>query len=386
MRITDMRKLAKALLPLCLLCAPCGLRAQAPKTDAADWQSRQETKKQAGKTRDAARKADATLPDEDEVLSVDTPLVTVPVRVMDRSGRFIPDLKREDFRLFEDGVEQQISFFDTADQPLTIALMLDISDSAILEQGEIQAAARAFLEQLRPADRVMVVAFDKYVRVLTEPTGDRDALYRAISGTQGFGGTSFYDAVLEVIEGRFARARGRKAVVLLTDGIDTTSRATAHEAMRAAQESDVLVYAIQYDTVTHPFVHERSATGRTVPQSTLTVRSGAVTARGELLTTAYKRATALLRLLTDRTNGRYYMAESAKGLSRSFAQIAAELREQYSLGFYPKNRDEEGKLRQLKVKVMREKTAVSARRNYVYKPRRVSRRGDRRDAVATLDD
>jgi Ca-activated chloride channel family protein len=387
MRITDVRKLTNVLLPLCLLCAPGGLRAQeAPKTEPAKGRSRQEAKKQSGKKRDAARKADATLPDDDEVLSVETPLVTVPVRAMDRSGRFIPDLKREDFRLFEDGIEQQISFFDTAEQPLTVALLLDISDSAIFERAEIQAAARAFLEHLRPEDRVMIVAFDKYVRVLTEPTADRDALYRAISGARGVGGTSFYDAVSQVLGGPFARARGRKAAVLLTDGIDTTSRATAGEAMRAAQESDVLVYAIQYDTVTHPFLHERSITGATVPGSTLPVRSGAATARGELLTTAYKRANGFLRLLTDRTNGRYYMAESVKGLSRSFAQIAAELREQYSLGFYPKNRDEERKLRQLKVKVTREKTAVSARHNYVYKPRRVSRRGDRRDAVATLDD
>lgn len=381
-----MIKLTNALLPLCLLCAPGGLRAQAPKPDAAQGRSRQEAKQQAGKTRDDKQQADATLPDDEDVLTVDTPLVTVPVRAMDRSGRFVPDLKREDFRLFEDGVEQEISFFDTADQPLTVALMLDISDSATFEQGEIQAAARAFLEQLRPEDRAMVVAFDKYVRVLTEPTGDREALYRAISGARGVGGTSFYDAVTEVLQGRFARARGRKAVVLLTDGIDTTSRATAGEAMRAARESDVLVYAIQYDTVTHPFVNERSRTGANAPESTSTVRSGAMTTRGELLTTAYKRANGFLRLLTDRTNGRYYMAESVKGLSRSFAQIAAELREQYSLGFYPKNRDEEGRLRQLKVKVMREKTAVSARRNYVYKPRRVSRRADRRDAVAALDD
>jgi Ca-activated chloride channel family protein len=377
-----MRKPASLILPLlCLLSVPCGLRAQPAKTEP----GRQEKRKD-GAGQNDKRKADAPPADDEEVLSVDTSLVTVPVRVSDRSGRFIPDLKREDFRLFEDGVEQQIAFFDTADEPLLVALVLDISDSATLEQAEIQAAARAFLEQLRPGDRVMVFAFDKYVRVLTEPTGDREVVYRAISGTQGFGGTSFYDALEEVIGGRFARERGRKAAVLLTDGIDTTSRSNAHAAMRAAEESDVPVYAVQYDTVSHPFVHERSRTDAPMGRNTLTIRSGATTVNGELLTTAYKRANAFLRLLADKTNGRYYMAESSKGLSRSFAQIAAELREKYSIGFYPKNRAEDGRLRQLKVKVMRDKTAVNARRNYVYKPRRVSRRLERRDAIASRGD
>ena len=308
----------------------------------------------------------------------------MPVRVTDQSNRYIPDLRREDFKLFEDGVEQEVGFFETTGQPLTIALMLDISDSATSEREEMQATARAFLDHLQPADRVMLVAFDKYVHVLTEPTGNRETLYRAINGVKSVGGTSLYDATLEILTGRFARERGRKAIILLTDGIDTTSRANAQATLRAAQESDALVYVVQYDTVTHPFARLRGSDGDANSRALGVVSGAAMTARGELLADAYKHAVAYLRLLSGKTNGRYYMAESAVEMSKSFEQIAAELREQYVLGFYPKNRAQDGRLRKLKVQVARAGSSVRARRNYVYKPRKVSQRRDQADSVAAL--
>ncbi|HVF41711.1 MAG TPA: VWA domain-containing protein [Pyrinomonadaceae bacterium] len=325
-----------------------------------------------------AQRAQTTPPQaqhDDEVESVSTTLVTVPVRVSDRAGRFLTDLRREQFRVYEDGVEQEISFFETADKPFTVALLLDMSDSAVLKRDAIQAAARAFVGQLREGDRVMVATFDHDVSVLTAPTDDRRALFEAIDRARTGGGTSFYDAVEEIAGRRLSRVPGRKAVVILTDGVDTTSRATQRAAERAADESNALVYAVQYDTVEAATSSQGGQPVSRVIASTL-----------EPVSVAYRRATLFLRLLAGRTGGRFYQAGSVKRLSESFARIAEELRQQYSLGYYPKNRAGEGQRRKLKVTVDAPGASVHARGAYVYKPRRLSRRGDRRDAVATLDD
>lgn len=359
-----MNNLAPALLLSCLLVLPALRRAQEVNPKPSQSDQKHATKTEEGKRREAGEPQ----ADDEEVLSIETPLVTVPVRVVDRQGRSVTDLRREDFRLYEDGVEQEVSFFETADQPFTVALLLDMSDSAKFKREEIQAAARAFVELLRPADRVMLVAFDKRVRVLAEPTGDRAALYRAISAAQTGGGTSLYDAVRESIAGRFGRERGRKAIVLLTDGVDTTSRATSDATMRAAEEFDALTYVIQYDTI------DDAATAQLDPLSRGQTVLDLITPKGERLSAAYKRAGLFLRALADKTGGRFYQAETVKRLSGSLARIAAELREQYGLGFYPKNRAQDGKARRLKVRVERAGVAVFSRRAYIFGPRKKARR------------
>jgi Ca-activated chloride channel family protein len=361
-----MRKLTAALLLLCLACAPTGLCAQAAK-----GKSRQESKK-----KDGGQQADAP-PSDDEVLTVETPLVTVPVRVSDRAGRFLTDLKQENFRLFEDGVEQKLSFFETADQPFTVALMLDMSDSARFKREEIQAAAKAFVDELRAQDRVLIASFDKNVNVMTGATGDRQLLYAAISRAKSGGGTSLYDAIDEVLRDHLNRIPGRKAVVILSDGVDTASRATDADALYAAEGSNALVYAVQYDTI------DDAARAQLDPISNGQIVTDLITPKGERLSAAYKRASLYLRVLTDKTGGRFYRADNPKNLSASFARVAAELRQQYSLGYYPANRAGEGKPRKIRVEVNAPAAVVRARRGYIFKPRRVARRAQP-DAVASL--
>ena len=110
---------------------------------------------------------------EDDVVRVDTDLVTTPVSVLDRNGRFIPGLKKKDFKIFENDVPQTITYFQSEEQPFTVVLMIDISPSTKYAMDDIHYAALTFVNQLRPADKVMVVAFDQRVHILTEPTGDR---------------------------------------------------------------------------------------------------------------------------------------------------------------------------------------------------------------------
>ena len=184
-----------------------------------------------------------------DVIRVDTTLVTLPVSVTDRDGKYIPSLTKTDFRLWEDGVEQDVAFFSSVDKPFSVVLMLDTSGSTRFRIEDMQDAAITFVNQLRSDDRVMVVSFDDQVRVLTDFTGDRNRMREAIRRTRTGDGTKLYDAVDLVINQQLNRVSGRKAVVLFTDGVDTTSRRGTYATnVRDAEELDALIYPVQYDT------------------------------------------------------------------------------------------------------------------------------------------
>src|SRR6478672_4190168 len=158
--------------------------------------------------------------DAGDIIKVNTTLVTIPVSVMDRDGRYVPNLRKEDFRLWEDGVEQQVAFFSSVDKPFSVVLMLDTSPSTQFRLEDIQDAAISFVNQLRPDDKVMVVSFNDKIRVLSEFTNDRYRLRDAIRNTGPGNGTRLYDAVDMVINERLNSLSGRKAIVLFTDGVD----------------------------------------------------------------------------------------------------------------------------------------------------------------------
>jgi VWFA-related protein len=308
---------------------------------------------------------------EDDVVRINTTLVTIPVSVMDRDGKYIPDLRKEDFRIYENGVEQEIAYFATVEKPFTVALVLDTSRSTRFRMEEIQEAAIAFVDQLRPDDRVMVVSFDESVRVLCEPTSDRRTLREAIMRARTGGGTRLYDAVDFVLNHRFDKIQGRKAIVLFTDGVDTMSRQASYEStLRDAEEADALIYPIQYDTYEDvsgwPFPRRRPSIilGWPFPIPAPWPDPGGAgtgTSRAE-----YERGTRYLTELAQRTGARKYNADTTRSLDQAFALIAEELRRQYSLGYYPKNPPHEGERRRIAVRVNRPNTVVRARDSYIY--------------------
>jgi VWFA-related protein len=327
---------------------------------------------------------------EDEVVRVNTALVTIPVTVLDRDGRFISALRKEDFRIFEDGAEQQVAYFATTEEPFTVALVIDTSGSTRFKLEDIQDAAIAFLDQLRPDDRVIIVSFDDSVRVLSEATSDRRTLRDAIRRTRPGGGTRLYDAVDMVIQQQLSRARGRKAIVLFTDGVDTTSKhASFQSTLAEAEELDALIYPIQYDTYEagggggggnapwpgrSPYPTRRKPGWGDVAGIILggSVRvgrggggggGGGGTSRGD-----YERGGDYLRGLAQATGGRHYNADDLRYLGDAFTNIAEELRRQYSLGYYPSRQAQASERRQIKVRVKRPNLVVRARDSYIYKP------------------
>ena len=310
-----------------------------------------------------------------DIVRIDTTLVTLPVRVRDRHGKFTTGLTREQFHVYEDGVEQEIAYFEapvepndsTADysfKPLTVALLLDVSDSTQFKLAQIQSTAIAFVDLLRPGDRVVVAAFDKGVQILAEATDDRDVVRAALRRARSGGGTSLYQALDSIIS-RLNRTGGRKAIVLLTDGVDTSSKGvTSESTIRAAEQSYISIYPIQYNTYgdfADNSVRETYAAGEFS-------QTAHMTKNGEPASEAYQRATLYLRLLADKTGAYFQYADSVKNLKRSFESIAAQLRRQYTIGYYPKNKTIDGAQRLIKVDVGLPKVTAHTRKSYIYKP------------------
>lgn len=325
--------------------------------------------------------------DAGDIIKVDTTLVTLPVSVTDRDGRYIPNLTKTDFRLWEDGVEQQVAFFSSVDKPFSVVLVLDTSGSTRFKIEEIQDAAIAFVNQLRGDDRVMIVSFDDDIRVLTEFTNDRNRMRDAIRRTRTGNGTRLYDAVDLVINQRLNQVDGRKAVVLFTDGVDTASRNASYASnVRDAEELDALIYPVQYDTYRDVSAGGGSSgpgwPGSRRSTSPIDILIGILGRRGGRSgpiiggggggggvggsRADYERADRYLRELAEKTGARQYQADNSSNLSYAFGNIAEELRRQYSIGYYPIKPPQPGQRRQVRVRVNQPNLAVRSRDSYVF--------------------
>ena len=269
---------------------------------------------------------------EGEVVRITASLVSVPVSIIDRQGKYVVDLQPKDFRIYEDGVEQLITHFSNIDQPFSVVLLMDTSGSTASFLGQMKGAAKSFVEQLRPADTVQPIYFHGEIKPLTPKSiNDPNLLSAAIdqisSGPLNMG-TRLYDAVdfaLSVLR----PVSGRKAVILFTDGENTWGKATMKSTLHDAEESDVVIYTLQY---------------------------------GDPPAQKY------LQQLAEKTGGRYFMAADANTIQRSFAEVAEELRRQYVLGYQPNELAPRGQERKIRVKVDRQRVAVRARKSYTYHP------------------
>ena len=325
--------------------------------------------------------SDKPPPDDQDidVVKVETTFVTVPVTIK-QHGKVVADLRPEHIHLYEDGVEQKIIYFDppdsstrsssptgkveNAEKPLTVALLIDVSDSTEFRLKQIEDSAVAFADLLRPDDRMLVMSFDKNVRVVSDATNDRTALRSGIDRLRTGGGTSLYEAMDSVMTW-FNHISGRKTVVLLTDGVDTASpKATYESTLSSVAKSDVVIYPIQYDTYSD-FADNPSR--QSVAVGGITTMAHA-TKNGEAASEAYKRARTYLSELARLSGGTLRFSDSVKNLSKSFAQIAAQLREQYTLGYYPANKTANGVPRKIKITVDRPDVNVATRKSYIYVP------------------
>ena len=304
---------------------------------------------------------------EGDVIRFDTALVTIPVSVMDRSGRYVPLLRRENFKIFENGVEQKIAYFATTNSPFTVVLLIDTSGSTQWRLDDIQDAAINFVDKLKPTDSVMVMSFDDRIDVECKATTDRNTISKAIRRTSTGGGTRLYDAVEDIFKKQLPTITGRKAVVLFTDGVDTTShRATYDSTLRLAEESDAPIYSVDYDTSGMGTSTIGIPGGRGTILGLPLPRPGGIPGSGGPGPGDYRRAVRYLHALSDTTGGRFYSGDSLFGIAQAFTWIAEELGRQYSIGYYPAIAGKEGERRQIKVRTTEADLVVKARDSYIY--------------------
>lgn len=305
--------------------------------------------------------------EDSEIIKVETNLVTLPVSVLDRDGRFISNLEQRDFQIFDNGVQQKIEYFQSVESPFTVILLIDVSPSTQYHIDEIQDAAIGFINQLRPEDKVMVVSFDENVHVLSPITNDRKVLEEAIYQTDFGGGTSLFEAVDFVINRELKQIDGRKAVVLFTDGVDTTSyRASYQTTVHDAQETDALIYPIRYDTYRPPqpqqTQQEQQQQGVGSSRTSVTI-GGRNVLLGPASREEHETGRRYLEELARNSGGR--TVEALNNLSGAFSNIADELRRQYSIGYYPEKIGQKGERRQIRVRVMRQNVVVRTKSGYI---------------------
>ena len=276
-------------------------------------------------------------------IRVDVNVINVVCTVRNLVGSYVTDLDKRNFTLIEDGKPQTIRYFARdADTPITVALLLDLSNSVthVLDAEKI-AASRFTIEVLRPTDRALLVGFSHTIAVLQDSTSSVKSLLAALKSAQPFpdqlppvydshGGTLLYEAVQRVCAERLAGVAGRKALVIVSDGVDNGSRVSALDAMRAAQQSDTIIYGIHYASIP-----SESSDGETA-----------------------------LERLSEPTGGRSFHVLRTGMLESIFSAITEDMRSQYSLGYVSDNRTRDGHFRKLKLKVNRAGLKVQARQGY----------------------
>ncbi|MBA2703252.1 MAG: VWA domain-containing protein [Blastocatellia bacterium] len=353
----------------------------------------------------AAEKSQTEEVDEGDVVRVDTQLVSVPAVVTNSGGRPLAGLHEGNFLVYENGQPQKIATFATTEVPFEIALLLDTSGSTRADVALIRQAANAFVAALRPGDRVAIVAFNTARRgqsvaakvdVLTKLTDDRKILSKAIEDLGTSNGTPFYDALGKIAADVFREKpaeemRGRRAVVALTDGVDSTSDSDFASVRSALLRATVAAYFIQVNT--EDFVEDRLLKDceddgrlslsakqlqryrrifypRAKAEDYMDFCAMGPFERMSISRDLYNLARQEMNDLAKDSGGRNFIANSLQDARAAFARVATEIGTQYSLGYYPTNKTHDGKFRAIRVEVrgLDEKAQVRAREGY-YAPK-----------------
>jgi VWFA-related protein len=306
--------------------------------------------------------------DEDEVITVRTSEVMLPVTVRDASGKLVPALSREDFRVFEDGREQPLRDLALRQVPVDVALMVDASSSVASNLEDFRRAVVEFAARLASEDRISLIKFDDRVELLQDWTHSRTQLRRALRRISPGVFTRFNDALYLAAREHFKRGQNRHAVVVLSDGVDSgRGQATLETALRALLESQVAVYVISNTRV------ERAR--KQAELDTLTSGTDAAVRFNELRIGDLREGLRVLDAseenlaqLARATGGRLYTPDSFDQLDAVYAEVAEELRHQYALYYTPLDTTRDGRFRRVRVQTSGRDFRITTRVGY-YAPR-----------------
>lgn len=359
----------------------------------AQQQQRPRRAKQKSATDAGGAKSSGEQVGDDDVVRVDTQLVSVPVTVRNREGRPVANLRQQDFQIFENNQLQRIFSFSQTDAPFEVALLLDTSGSTRADIALIRRAANDFIDALRPGDRVAIVSFNSKtdetafgaggaaaaatVEVKTKLTDNRNALHDAIETLGASAGTPYYDSLERIAKEVFRdppseQFRGRRAVVALTDGVDSTSDAEFADVRERLLRAGVVCYFVEINT--EEFVEERllkdcAGDGRLTLSRAQLERYRRLFApqtdagdyasfcrlgqfeKMDISRKLYELARQEMRGLARETGGATFAAADLRDARRAFAQVAREIGTQYSISYYPTNKARDGSFRKISVVV-----------------------------------
>jgi len=321
---------------------------------------------------------------DEEVLRIETQLVDVPVVVTDKSGKPLLNLKKSNFIVYEDGKPQEVSDFAATSAPFEVALLLDTSGSTRSDLALIQRAAANFIASLRPGDKVSIVAFKSErednrsvasSEILTPLTSDRAVLKDALLNVKTSNGTPYYDGLLQIIDKVFIEKpkdefRGRRALVALTDGVDSTSSSDFSEVREEFQKSGIVSYFIQVDT--REFFEEnllgdcegamrfsqaqirryyRTFYAKTNVEKVFNFCNLGDFERLDISKRLYELADAEMQSLAKSSGGRVFPPADLSQARVAFAQVAQEIGTKYSLGYYSSNEKRDGTYRKIRIEL-----------------------------------
>lgn len=292
--------------------------------------------------------------DEEEVIRVNTELVTLTATVTDKNGRYRADLKRGDFTVYENGAEQKLEYFNTGDRvPMSLGIIFDTSGSMEDKIEGVRDAVEHFVKSVAPGDEIFLIRFSDDPDIVQEFTDDKRRILRAVENLNPRGGTALYDAVLLGLQ-KIADGKHRKrALLLLTDGNDTASSTTFQEITTLARKSEVIIYGLGIGHGKEGNIHTGISDSRV--KDTVDMRT--------------------LRALADATGGNAYFLENAHEGGRDLIdeaaeEVAKELKQQYTLGYYPKDQKKDGGFRQIVVELKDKSLRVRTKRGY-YAPNKI---------------
>jgi VWFA-related protein len=276
---------------------------------------------------------------EQPMLRVDSALVTIPARITTIAGVPITSLRKDDFRLFEDDIEQTIVHFGMDDVPVSIGLLFDISGSMANKMGKACEAVKAFFKTANPADEFFLIRFNDRVKLAVPFTPDPDLIYRELERTSPFGQTSLLDAINLAMKQMKKAHNPHQAIVVVSDGGDNWSHHSIREIKRSLMESDAQVFALG--------IFDRDYMSKHAAEE--------------------RRGPVLLDELAEQTGGRHFPVDNLDDLPAISAQLSREIRNQYELGYYSTNPVRDGKYRRVKLSLKMEGVSDPARLHADYR-------------------
>ena len=303
-----------------------------------------------------------------DVISVNTSEVMLPVTVRDSSGRLVSNLTRTDFRVFEEGREQPLRDLALRQVPVDIVLMVDASSSVAGNLDDFRRAVEGFAGRLGPEDRISLIKFDDRVELLQDWTQSKFQLHRALNRIQAGMFTRFNDALLLAARDQFVSSRSRRAAIVLTDGIDSRRGTTTFEAaLQELLQAQVTVYVVsntEIERAAKKAELDDLARGTDAEQRFNQIRIDDLREGLRVIDLSEER----LSQLTTATGGRLYKPTSFDALEATYAEVADELRHQYSLYYTPLNRERDGSFRRVRVETATPAYHATTRIGY-YAPR-----------------